>query len=776
MLNRYIQAADQSNSLTTQFWQEFSQQINGLESAPAHVTLKQSNWADINPFDKPIEVYHYFIDISLNKQRLMYCYNILDPDTLDQTTCIAVYGIQDTALSKETEFRFKNLDIEYETENESDLSNLRQVQFMGNNHIAMGLATGHIRILSIPDNEIYLEEKIGGLVSTLTCSNKYLAASLFPGIKEKFYFACGVKVYKIKDIIEHKRFDTCYVLPGEHFSILPHSLRIHPSNDRILCKGSKILSEGYINYIEEYSLKTDKLTTVLEQEDKNINQRISNYSAAGEYCAVSKEKFVVNNTRHKKVWQPVLPEILIKEKIKNCKLSEDGSRIIIFKKGVLYLLQKGKPEAKVMNNLGYVNWAHFISPSQIIVSLSKFYYIDMIILNTEDLTVHSRLNVNGFLETINPDGYTFSGKGDLLIADSKGIIRKFNSDMISQSDIHHPYGPVRQLKYDPIPNKNVILSESGAVIIYDSDTDSMHLKIGKNCGTEIVPGSGYRCIHMSETVQNKADGVWMCENIYTKCLEFSNNRYLEIKLGNRKTDFFDSIDGSFVNIAKMKHPVKVIDTCNFNDKLLILLENGKIIKINPHDTQNLVKKTFPIIVDSIESPRGVSKIGNNHIVIWTKAAMHWVEVINNKGRIQVSKNVAGVKQIKWDKVKQRLAVAFDTHIAFYTQNLIEMYRLYILRDNDYLIHVLFPEELDSDDTRNHPGYFWSQRGCLHLFDVIDHGDKPITHDQKRNNFLSQYINRTLVETAVKDYENFNRIVAGSKVGLPANLNMLLIDN
>lgn len=766
MLNKHIQQSEHSFNLATQLWQDLSQLLDGLDEAPSSLKLKESCWAEVDAFNLPVEVYFYLTDISPDKSRLMFSYIVTDSETFDEITCIAVYRICGTQLSKETEFKFKNLRIDVETDQGSSISNFRQAQFMGNDHIAMALATGHLRILSIPDNTVFLDEKIAGLASTLTCSENHLAVSLFPGLKEKYYFACGVKIYRIKEIIEHKRLDPCHVLHGESFSILPHSLRFHPDDDHILCKGSQILSKGYINYIEEYSVKNEKLVTILKEEDETISQKISNYSDAGEYCVVSKHGLKVNNAEHNTVWHPCLPSCLNEEKIRNCKLSADGSQVILFKNGVLYLAQKNRSETKVFNNLGYVNWAHFISNKSIIVGLFKFYHMEMMILDTNDFSTQATLNQCGPVELINPDGYTFSGKGDVLISDSKGRIRKFDTSLITEKKIIHTYGPVRQFEYDPGPDKNAFLTESGAVIILDTDSDSMHLKIGHRCGTQIKPGSGYHCIHTSETNQTKKDGIWMCSNYDNRSIAFKNERYLEIIRGSTKLEFSDWVNGSFIDPVKSELPDKVMDSCNFNNQALILLKNGTIVRVNPYETplstDDLNGITYPALVENIESPLGLIKLTDTQIAVWTKETILLFFIVNDTGHVQTSVKAKGVGQVKWDKQSQRLVVAFNTHLSFYSFDLVEMYRLYLLKDHGHLIHVPFPEKLKHGHHCHHPGYFWSNEECSRLFNVTARDDTSLKDNQMKDDFISNHFNKTMVETALNNHDDFCRIAAGSE--------------
>lgn len=775
MLDKQIQKLNSFSSLSTQLWSDLAANVKGLDNAPTNINLKASNWSGIDEFELPIEIYFYYTDISADRKRLMYCYNFLEPETFDEITCIAIYQIKPDTLTLETEFKFTNLDIEFETEHESEISNFRQAQFMGNDHIAMALATGRLRILSIPENTIFLDEKIAGLVSTLSCSENYLAVSLFPGIKEKYYYACGVKIYNIKDIIENKRLEACHVLSNDSFSILPHSLRLSSDDDRLLCKGSRILPKGYVNYIEEYSLKNKKLTTILAQEDENISQRISNYSSAGEYCVVSKEGLVVNNSQHKEIWRPELPEVLIKEKVKNCKLSPDGSQIIIFKKGVLYLVQKEKKKVTILDSLGYVTWAHFISKGQIIVGLGKFYYMEMVLINLKNFSIHARLNPDIPMEIINPDGYTFSGKGDLLISDSSGAIRKFSSDLKPQNDICHGYGPVRQLKYDPVPGNNVILSESGAIIIFDPDTGRMRLKIGKSCGKEITPGSDYQYIHTSNYNQTKLDGIWMCKSIYTRSIEFSDYRYLEMKQNSSSIEFSDWVDKAFKDDAQLQLPAKIVDTCDLNNQACILLKNGSIITVNPHQKAPSTGLMYSVIMENINSPRGLTRISNNKIVVWTKNSLKLIEKDEHGGRLLKSIKKTGIKNIKWDKQNNRLAVAFRTYISFYSKELTEMYRLYLIKDQGYIIHVPFPEQLKSDKTDNHPGYYWSSQNCTDLFEVTSE-KKCVVKDQKvKEDFLSIHMNKFMVESALKDYNQFIRISCSSLMTESSTFESLLLN-
>ncbi|MCK5096894.1 MAG: hypothetical protein KAR45_02265 [Desulfobacteraceae bacterium] len=781
MLNNYIQTIDDSFSLTTHFWKDVSKDIAGLYGIPASLTLPGSNWNQMEPFEEVVGVYYSQTDISPDKKRIFVSYDITDPETYELETHIDVFKINGVSLEKEAQFKFKDLSIKMEDGSEpGDISNYRDACFMGNHHIAIALATGTLRILSIKNNRIFLEKKIGGRVIDLACSKSFIAASLFPGITEKLYHACGVKVYEIDQIIKEKRLDPCTIIPAHSFSILPHTIRFDRMGTTLLCKGSKIVKKGYVNYIETYNLNSKTLTTIVDEKDENKNHQISNFSEEKEYCRFSKQGFWVNNQFHEKIWQPKLPEALV-EYTPECKLSTDGSQIIACRYGVLYHVQKGKSKNTCISNLGYVAWAHFLSDSLIIVGTSGSYHFDIKIIDTNDFNVQSSLSNSGKLEWVNRDGFDITGKGILLIADSNGIVRKLKNNLIDDSVIHHHYGPLRQVKADPFKYQDALLSESGAIIMVDTEKCTTKLRIGYITGKPVAPGSDKRSIDFSWDIDDKVQNLWMAKNTRNKDIQFGVNRLLSLTKYDLSLEFSDYIDKKIVNLYATQLGYPVCDALRIKDQAFVLLQNGSIIKVDPfyiHDAHGSSKnkERFPAIIKTIDSPRGFTKISDNKIIVWTKNSLIYYELSDELKILQTkTKKISGIYDIKWDAFNNRMVIAFAKYLSFWSLDLKEMYRLYLVSGKGHLIHVPFPAHLKTSFNSGHPGYYWSNVNRFDLFEVKTIDREIVTDQNMKEQFIGQYFNRFMVEMAVDNYDAYCTCLGDNNYNISRKSHQFLLE-
>jgi hypothetical protein len=778
MPDNNIQAIEDSFSLAY-LWKDLAKDITGLNGIPASLTLADYNWNQMKPFKEKIVLYPSFTDISPDKKRIFMSYDVTDPGTYEDETYIAVFMINGFSLKKETEFRFKDLALDIEKEDSSTIKNYRCGRFMGNDHIAIAMANGILRILSIKDKAIFLEKKIGGLVETLTCSNTLIAASLFPGISEKLYYACGVKVYNIEKTLNKKRLEPCTIIPAHSFSILPHSLSFDPRGTTLLCKGSKIVKKGYINYIEAYSLDSKTLTTTLEEMDEDINQRISNFSKDKAYCRLSKQGFWVNNQTHQKIWEPRLPESLVEQGVLNSKLSIDGSQILCCMNGVLYHAQKTSPLMAEITDLGHVTWAHFLSGPLIILGVCGSYHFDIKIIDTTDFSIKSSLNNPGIIEWINRDGFDINGNGILLIADNNGIVRKLENNLMSASVIPQNYGPLRQVKADPFNHRDALLSASGAVIMVNTEKCTTKLRIGFAPRKPVTPGSGYHNIGFARDIDDSEQGIWMTGNS-RHLIQFGLSRFLCMEKNTAALKFSDYIDKHSTILYESQMESPVCDSLRLQDHALILLQNGSVIKVDPFcipDTQGPSnnREKFPSIIENITSPRGLTRISDHKIVVWTKDSLIYYKLSDELQILKTkTKNISGIYNIKWDDFNQRMVISFSRYLGFWSLALKQMYRLYLLSGKGHLIHVPFPAHLKTDLNCEHPGYFWSNVNCLDLFEVKTIDRKIVTDKNIKKQFIDQYFNRFMVETAIENYDVYCTCLGDNNYNVPKSSYQFLL--
>lgn len=128
------------------------------------------------------------------------------------------------------------------------------------------------------------------------------------------------------------------------------------------------------------------------------------------------------------------------------------------------------------------------------------------------------------------------------------------------------------------------------------------------------------------------------------------------------------------------------------------------------------------------------------------------------------RNVAAqdVRNVKWNRAKNRLGVLHATHLSIWSIDLQDIFRLFILRDGFYMLHVPYPAELVGDG-QHHPGYFWSDHpDPLTLWEVSDAHDRVITDERLRGEYLRHYFSRIMIERAVSDYDRFVADLCGMR--------------
>lgn len=755
-----------SFSLSHRLREDLSEHIEAGDGIPASMILPDANWKAKIAFDDMISCHEGYANISPDGKRVLISCKCHNPTSGEWEIHIIVFRFHGALFEKETWFRFNDLNVYLKRKDGTTVYNFRRVCFMGNDHIAVAMANGFLRILSVKDNDIFLEKKIGGLIATLAVSDHFIAASLFPGISEAHKFACGVKIYSINTIVQEKRLESSVFIPGETFSILPHSMRFDHEGTRLLCKGSKIMNKGYVNYMELYDLNLEKLTNLCEETAADISHRISNFSDNHEYCRFSGEGLLVYDQYHRKIWEPEVPEDLAKQGIQNCKLSDDGSRIICCRAGLLYHLQKKAPAVTCFATIGCVGWAYFLSGSQIIAGTDGNYDYDIKLIDTKDFSVRSALNHPGNIEWINRDGYDISKDGNLLIGDPAGSVRKLAGNLMDTSVTALDCGPLRQVLADPFKHEDALLSENGAIVMMDTESGRTRLRISNQSQKPVKPGSGYQHIQFSQDTDDRKYNLWMAPGKTNKDLRFHLTRILNMEKFSSDLGYSDHFTNPpMTRLHTVPLASSVCDSLQIAAYALILLQDGSIIRVDPFavpDPQrNPEMGRATTVIENIPSPRGFARLSDNRIAVWTKDSLICYELSQNFEVIHAqTKPVSGILNVKWDDFNQRLVVAFSRYLGFWSLDLDEMYRLYFLSRGGHLIHVPVPEALRTPHHNHHPGYFWSSCACTDLFEVRSRDRKTIIDRSMRESFISQYFNRFMVELAVECYDTFCRCMAG----------------
>jgi len=119
------------------------------------------------------------------------------------------------------------------------------------------------------------------------------------------------------------------------------------------------------------------------------------------------------------------------------------------------------------------------------------------------------------------------------------------------------------------------------------------------------------------------------------------------------------------------------------------------------------------------------------------------------------KDIDGIRMVKYDPASERLMIAFNSHLEFYSMELNAMFRLYLAAAGGAIVHVPYPETLRKGMQAKHPGYFWLQGAVDYsCFKVTDGKGDIIADERQTVEFLRQYENEFIVKEAIDNHKGF----------------------
>jgi len=246
-------------------------------------------------------------------------------------------------------------------------------------------------------------------------------------------------------------------------------------------------------------------------------------------------------------------------------------------------------------------------------------------------------------------------------------------------------------------------------------------------------------------------------------------RRLNIKKGEKWIMVRDRQNDELELAGRYTFDSLVVAITDCHRHIILALADGSLIAFNPYhfdleadDEEKLITPDGDHIVTitkELQASLGLAAAGPGRIVLWTEGDVILFTLaedfsINEKRQISQS----GVKNVVYDAAGGRIILVMSHHLSFYSEELVEMYRLTILSNGKSIIQVPYPEKLANTVPKNHPGFFWSDDEVPldpALFSVFDSNGQLIEDVKNRRDFLEQQVfNEFMVREATSDYQGF----------------------
>lgn len=720
--------------------------------------------------------------LSPNQERALFTFTRWNRKTGREEIVIDIWNIP--GLDLERRFIFQDLARSTKLNCHGDQEGycFREGCFLDNDHIVLCLSTGHVRVLSIPDGEVWPDKRLGGLVNNATCSEDHVIFTLFPGYERKYYEACGLKIYSIHTIIRQKTFTPIDFVNAESLSILPNKIQFKMDGTEILCRGARMEKKGYINTIEIYELQSRKTRLLYRKQEADQTHEFSNFSDKGHNIITDKDELRLYNENHELIGTTSLPDDL-KGGYVDSYISPRADIAFLLKRGDLFRLDTRSMNFERLPGYSNIYTLHFLSNDRLLVQLDMGDIYDLAFFDTEPLNVVKHLENECIIEPVISNGYDITLGGTLVVADREGYIRVFDSSLINTRRIESEHGILRKVLADPFEDRVALLSCTQAVMMYYPGQPRPELHVGMVSRKPIEHGSEYKNIIFS-TLEKSHLFMLNPKAGFSLTLDFDGVRTVFANKGSGYVEICDYIRPEFKRVALLELKSPVMDTTELMGLAFLLLENGDLITLDPfepqsirirHDGSILKKGDWHTtrVICRIRNPLGISRIPDNRLAVRTCDSVFLLElseglaVLSRKG-----KELKGIEKIQYDRTNDRFVAAFSHHLGFFTTDFNEMFRLYILPKGKHLIHVPYPDYLKTGLNKDHPGYFWSNMDCYHLFEVLDTKGEVIQDENLKKVFLDNYFNEFMVREAGADYEQFCRNLTDSRPALEGSSHMV----
>ena len=627
---------------------------------------------------------------------------------------------------------------------------------------------------------LLVEEKLGGSIGAVrTCSRTgLLVTSVFPDNTRESHRSCGISVFSIDDILNERRFNTKQFIDPSELECLPHTLRFGPNGRKLYCLGSTCEANGSCNEIYAYDLVNRSTSLLLREQDTRQSHCISNVTAEGHYAIFRKDELRVYDRSGHILWQQDRGRGIRRVHVE-AHLGPDSETVYTLQDQRLFVFRRGTQAPEPLPHLGHVAYVHARSDREVVAFTAYGDAYRPVVLDVDDLRRPRHVTFQSDIEPVNPDGFDVMSDGTLCVSDREGGVRLFSRDLSLKRRVPSPRGPVSQILADPHRPRVALLSASGAVMMYEPSLGDPEVYVGLSTkapierGRSLVVFPTHRPGHLM--FNHSRDVVWVRIDD-TRSIEASGDTfYGDIVVWGHDWETFDK-----TQLARLSVDSPVRDAVELKGWVVVVLEDGLLFAFDPHrlvtdmdceeeSTPDFDSPYCKRIAETIPSPQGLARVPGNRLAAWTSNSVALYEFDDSFqviGKRELA--VEGVRRIRYDTHKELLVLAYRDCLAFWSLQLEEIARLYLLRRGSSLVWVPYPETLQTGVNENHPGYFWSDAESHYdLFDVRDQDGEAVSKEQKRT-FLDAYRDETLVRRATTDWKAFRSSLADQNPALRDN--------
>ena len=676
---------------------------------------------------------------------------------------------------------------------------LKAACFLDEDHMALGLASGRLRIVSLSQideksnsaNTDNWEARVGDCIVELARSSTQLAVSVFPARDGRApdHNSVGVKLYSIEDLVERRCFEPTRVLGYEPFEGIPTTLVFTP-DARLIAQGQFLKGRSYEIWVRVVDIEDSSSRSIYRRTSTETDSSVSNTDEAGRFIIADSDHWSLYDSELQLVRQAQAPGIRPIE-VSLTKTGRTAVARAFGAKVIRWDLTKDEEEPRVfLQNRSPLHNTWLESDSRLLSTLvfEDSYELIDISLEKGGAASTRRLSVTrSRIEPLRAQTYDIDIEGRLCVGDLDGRLRVFDSDLRQRNLLAVSSIPLRAVLSHPSRSRVAVMSYSGKVLWVDSTNGVLSPHYAPD-GSVIDHGSGRQVLQFTPEgevyfggwSQNRyswlADGllwVWHPDRIWAWRMEQGPMR---------ETGF------QMAEVHNFSLPWRCLAATSLHDRPLCLSSDGRLISLDPERyeleaihrpgedvEQRLVLEGTPllVLVEGIRSPGGFRRLDDDRLVLWTAKD---VRILRLSPKLEVTEicraAATGVLDVRHDPFSRRLVFCHGSHLSFWSERLEERFRLYLLADGGALIHVPFPESCRGAGCETHPGYFRYEPPdrssstvaalAAKLIEVLDQNGNPIDDDEACWRYLSSFFRDDLVSTAVVDYDGFVEILGWSR--------------
>ncbi len=661
---------------------------------------------------------------------------------------------------------------------------LQAVCFLGSeDHIVIGSETGFLRVLSIPDNRVCADVRVGGSIGDVACSSRHLAVSIFPGSNSAAHdAACGIKLYPLGPLVAKGEFVAEHHILPSTLKFLPYVLHFNRDGTELFCCGSTTTKGDLNNVIElnnlivAYRIASGTVRSLLSEHHTHQTHGVSSPAADGRYLIVGKDTVGWYGRNHQLLWSCARPRA-VGIVVHDCALSEDGRDGVIYGDRGVVVVTFGKRRSRSLHKLGRPLYVHCENSSQLLAFVDRGgVYAPSALSPTTVAMARPQPALKVELERMIPHGYDIARDGTLYVADQGGQLRSYSPDLRLVQYVPSGMGVLTEVVADRFADRIALVSASGAVLTVSSADHCPRVYVSRSGRCRVLSGKRkviYPTHAPWELMFGQARGdMWVrvddTRSAETSCAD--HHGIVRIK-------DYDWRKHASRTLHEITMPASVRAGTELKGWIVMILEDGSLVSMDPygarvraehggHSTFQEDSSGFVRIADGFEEPRGLLPTPDNGVVVRTVESLVFLQLARDwrvlRKRVCDGK---GVMNIRFDRHSKRLVACYSHCLSFWSStDLTEMYRLYLFDGSGrQVIHAPYPKHLSNKDA-NHPGYFSGDIDCLcSLFNVLDADGRHVKDERQRRSFLMSYLDESMVQQATTDYAAFcNRLAMAER--------------